>query len=110
MIERLEWITGPSVVTVREMLTRHGVQTEGGPKRRLLVGQLRDKELGIVHAWVMAAPHSAFRARVRMERYWLDIPRSENWTISLNTALPTRVPRGFKIPNDGEPFERGLII
>ncbi len=110
MIERLEWVAGPHALTWREPVLRAGVLVNEGKRRRLLVGQLRDRELGHVLTWVMDAPRSAFQTAVRMERLWLDVPRARNWTLGLNKAYAPQIPHGFTIAKAGAPFERGLII
>lgn len=94
----------------REPAERRGVQVAAGRLRRLLLGQLRDRELGHVHGWAMEAPKSKWRTLVRIERLKLDVPTGRNWTPILNHALFNRIPTGFTIPPDGSPFERGLII
>jgi hypothetical protein len=110
MIERLEWITGPELVARPEMKMRRGVLTPTGSKRRYLVGQLRDRELGHIHGWAMSAPRSNWQTLVKIERLKLDIPKGKNWTAVTNKALAGVIPPGFTIPPDGSPFERGLII
>jgi hypothetical protein len=110
MIERLEWIGGPVLMEAREPVERGGVQVRAGRKRRLLLGQLRDRELGHVHGWVMEAPRSNWQTLVRIERLKLDVPKGKNWTGILNHALFNQIPKGFTIPPDGSLFERGIII
>lgn len=110
MIERLEWIAGPVLLKAREPVERAGAVVPAGRRRRLLIGQLRDRELGHVHGWAMEAPRSDWKSLVKIERLKLDVPKARNWTGVLNHALFVQIPKGFTIPPDGSPIERGLII
>lgn len=110
MIERLEWINGPVLFLRQEVKMRRGVLVPAGPRRRLLVGQLRDRELGHVHGWAMSAPRSDWKTRVKIERLKLDIPVARNWTGLPNTAFSRGFPVGFTIPPDGSPIDRGIIL
>lgn len=112
MNPRHEWLSGPNLVSRFERTEFHagkGVLEPKGRQLRLLVGQVRDRELGHILNWTIEAPANPTNARLALREHEERLPRAKDWTARLQSGAASGIPKGWTLPKPGSEFERGLI-
>lgn len=108
---RYEWTAGPLLISRFERTEFHagkGVLKPKGRQIRMIVGQVRDKDLGIVLNWAVAAPRDQVNARIDLAERSDAIPHAADWAPKLKSGVGG-FPKGWTLPAPGADFIQGLI-
>ncbi len=111
--ERYEWVSGPSIISRferSEFNAGKGVLEPKGRQIRMLVGQVRDKELGIVLNWAIESSRNPLNARIELRDHADALPSAPDWSSRIKSGAASGFPKGWTLPAAGSEFVRGLII